>query len=87
MSEDRVCDTGNSTVEGVVEQGREDLAALVGYSGHTFPKNEVTICEIITFPILNPPRAATIYARSTGASALILEFPAPRWQRNASSRG
>lgn len=87
MSEDRVCDTGNCTVESVVEQGREDLAGLVGYCGHTFPKNEVTICEIITFPILNPPRDATIYARSTGASALILEFPAPRWQRNASSRG
>jgi hypothetical protein len=87
MSEDRVCDIGNSTVENVVEQGREDIAALVGYSGHTFPKNEVTICEIITFPILNPRRAAPIYPGSSGASALILQFPAPRWQRNASSRG
>jgi hypothetical protein len=87
VSEDRVCNIGNSIVNSVVEQGREDVSTLAMFSGHTFPKNEVTICEIVTFPALNPRRAATIYARSNGASALILEFPAPRWQRNASLRG
>jgi hypothetical protein len=87
MSEDPVSDIGNRAVQSVIEQGREDVCALATHSGHTFPKNEVTICEIVTFPVLNRRRDATIYAQSTGASALILEFPAPRWQRNASSRG
>lgn len=87
MSEEPVFDIGNSTVQSVGEQGGEDVSALGRYSGHTFPKNEVMICEIVTFPSLNRRRAATIYPTSTGASALILEFPAPRWQRNASSRG
>ena len=49
-------------------------------------KNEVMNCEIVTFPVLHQRNSAPIYQGLTGASALVLEFPAPRWQRNASAR-
>ncbi|TPP11792.1 hypothetical protein FJQ55_13650 [Rhizobium glycinendophyticum] len=49
-------------------------------------ENEVTKCEIITLPALHERTSDTMYVASIGASALVLEFPAPRWQRNASAR-
>lgn len=69
-----------------VEACGEGRCAVTERVGHTIEKNEVTICEIITFSPLYLRNPATIYPRLTGASALVLEFPAPRWQRNASAR-
>ncbi len=54
--------------------------------GHISLKSEVTICEIVTLPALHQRKSGTMYPTSTGATALVLEFPAPRWQRNASER-
>jgi hypothetical protein len=86
MSEKRISDMENMAAQGMPERGRADISELDGNSGHTFPKSEVLICEIITFRPLRERGRVPIYPASTGASALVLEFPVPRWQRNASAR-
>lgn len=50
-------------------------------------KNEVTNCEIITLPGLHNRKTRPIYKTSPGATALVIEFPAPKWQRNAARQG
>lgn len=50
-------------------------------------KIEVTKCEIITLPGLHIRKTTPMYARSPGATALVIEFPAPKWQRNAARQG
>lgn len=49
-------------------------------------ESEVTNCEIVTLPGLHERKSATMYAAVNRAPALIIEFPAPRWQRNANAR-
>ncbi len=47
---------------------------------------EVTKCEIITLPGLHQRKSGTTYRMSNRASALVIDFPAPRWQRNANAK-
>jgi hypothetical protein len=49
-------------------------------------ESEVMNCEIITLPGLHERKSATMYANVNRAPALIIDFPAPRWQRNANAR-
>ena len=49
-------------------------------------ESEVTNCEIITLPGLHQRKPVTMYAALNRAPALIIDFPAPRWQRNANAR-
>lgn len=87
MSEDGFDRLGISAFQNLAEtRGEGLLPAFSEHLGHTLVKNEVTICEIVTLPALHQRKTATIYQPSTGASALVLAFPAPRWQRNASAR-
>jgi hypothetical protein len=50
------------------------------------PESEVMNCEIITLPGLHERKSATMYHAVTRAPALVIDFPAPRWQRNANAR-
>ncbi|ODS55235.1 MAG: hypothetical protein ABS40_11615 [Agrobacterium sp. SCN 61-19] len=49
-------------------------------------ESEVTNCEIVTLPGLHERKPATMYAELNRAPALVIDFPAPRWQRNANAR-
>ncbi len=49
-------------------------------------ESEVMNCEIITLPGLHERKSATMYAPMNRAPALVIDFPAPRWQRNANAR-
>ncbi|PYB73268.1 hypothetical protein [Rhizobium wuzhouense] len=49
-------------------------------------ESEVMNCEIITLPGLHERKSATMYEAVNRAPALVIEFPAPRWQRNAHAR-
>ncbi|MCZ8178496.1 MAG: hypothetical protein O9309_05690 [Rhizobium sp.] len=49
-------------------------------------ESEVTNCEIVTLPGLHERKSATMYHAVNRAPALIIDFPAPRWQRNANAR-
>lgn len=49
-------------------------------------ESEVMNCEIVTLPALHERKSSTMYAAVNRAPALIIEFPAPRWQRNANAR-
>jgi len=49
-------------------------------------ESEVTNCEIVTLPGLHERKSGTMYAAVNRAPALIIEFPAPRWQRNANAK-
>lgn len=49
-------------------------------------EREVTKCEIITLPGLHVGERTTNYPKSNRAPALVIDFPAPRWQRNANAR-
>eukprot|EP01032_Pedospumella_encystans_P004746 gene4746-5634_t len=48
-------------------------------------ESEVMNCEIITLPGLHERKSATMYAAVNRAPALVIDFPAPRWQRNANA--
>ena len=61
-----------------------ELAAALAQSSR---ESEVTKCEIITLPGLHNRKTGPIYAMSPGATALVIEFPAPKWQRNAARQG
>lgn len=49
-------------------------------------ESEVMNCEIITLPGLHERKPATMYAVVNRAPALVIDFPAPRWQRNANAK-
>jgi hypothetical protein len=49
-------------------------------------ESEVTKCKIITLVDLPERRSGTTYEMSNRASALVIDFPAPRWLRNANAR-
>lgn len=49
-------------------------------------ESEVMNCEIVTLPGLRERKPATMYAELNRAPALVIDFPAPRWQRNANAR-
>lgn len=49
-------------------------------------ESEVTSCNIITLPGLHERKSATMYYAVNRAPALVIDFPAPRWQRNANAR-
>lgn len=49
-------------------------------------ESEVMNCEIITLPGLHERKSATMYHAVNRAPALVIDFPAPRWQRNANAR-
>lgn len=49
-------------------------------------ESEVTNCEIVTLPGLHERKSTTMYSAVNRAPALIIEFPAPRWQRNADAK-
>ena len=49
-------------------------------------ESEVTKCEIITFLALPERGLSTTYRKSNRASAHVIDFPAPRWRRNANAR-
>lgn len=49
-------------------------------------ESEVMNCEIITLPGLHERKSATMYHAVNWAPALVIDFPAPRWQRNANAR-
>lgn len=72
-----------------IAQQRGDglLPELVAGLKNPSQKIEVTKCEIITLPGLHNRKTGPIYARSPGATALVIEFPAPKWQRNALRQG
>ena len=53
----------------------------------TPPKVEVTDCEIVTLPGLHERSIRPTYNRLGRAPALIIEFPAPKWQKNAIRHG
>jgi len=48
--------------------------------------NKVTVCEIVTLPGLHQRKPKPMYRPYTGASAHVIEFPAPRWRQNAQAR-
>lgn len=86
MSRDGFEKGGMSSFHEVARQRGEGLLPQLAVALTESADNEVTKCEIITWPDLREGVSNTMYASSTGASALVLEFPAPRWQRNASAR-
>ena len=49
-------------------------------------ESEVTNCKIVTLPGLHERKPVTMYAALKRAPALVIDFPAPRWQRNANAR-
>ena len=49
-------------------------------------EREVTKCDIITLPGLHARKPTTMYPKSNRAPALVIDFPAPRWQRNANAK-
>jgi hypothetical protein len=49
-------------------------------------ESEVMNCEIVTLPGLHERKPATMYAELNRAPALVIDFPVPRWQRNANAR-
>jgi hypothetical protein len=49
-------------------------------------ESEVTNCEIVTLPGLHERKSVTMYAAVNRAPALVIDFPAPRWQRNANAK-
>ena len=49
-------------------------------------ESEVMKCKIITLVDLPERRSGTTYEMSNRASALVIDFPAPRWLRNANAR-
>jgi len=49
-------------------------------------QSEVTNCEIVTLPGLHERKSGTMYAAVNRAPALVIDFPAPKWQRNANAR-
>lgn len=50
-------------------------------------EREVMKCEIITLPGLHERSISSTYVRLPRASALILNFPVPKWQKNAIRHG
>lgn len=45
-----------------------------------------TAAEIIPIPALHERKAKPNYQRSSWGDATIIDFPAPKWQRNAARR-
>ncbi|THV15495.1 hypothetical protein [Rhizobium rhizophilum] len=68
------------------KRGEGLLPELSDANVQRFQEDEVTKCEIITLPGLHERKSSTNYLRSNRAPALVIDFPAPRWQRNANAR-
>lgn len=86
MSEERA-PNGVEMREMSAETGPElsEVAAVENMSTHLC-FNKVTVCEIITLPGLHKRKDGTMYRGYLGASALVIDFPVPRWRRNAEGR-
>ncbi|UJW74442.1 hypothetical protein [Rhizobium sp. SL42] len=69
------------------QRGDGLLPELAAALAQRSQKIEVTNCEIITLPGLHNRKTGPMYAKSPGATALVIEFPAPKWQRNALRQG
>ncbi|KQW29146.1 hypothetical protein ASE36_11835 [Rhizobium sp. Root274] len=68
------------------QRGEGLLPELAEAMLQRLPESEVMKCEIITLPLLHERKSATMYAAVNRAPALVIEFPAPRWQRNANAK-
>lgn len=87
MSRDGFDKGGLSAFHELARQRGEGL--LPGLSDAILQRSqecEVTKCEIITLPGLHERKSSTNYISSNRAPALVIDFPAPRWQRNANAR-
>lgn len=87
MSRDGVETGGISSFHELARQRGEGLlpelaAAMLQRS----QESEVMNCEIITLPGLHERKSGTMYENVNRAPALVIDFPAPRWQRNANAR-
>ncbi|WP_159950623.1 hypothetical protein [Rhizobium sp. 18065] len=88
MSNDGINEGSINALHRMAQQrGDGLLPELIEVLKNASQKIEVTKCEIITLPGLHNRKTAPIYARSPGATALVIEFPAPKWQRNALRQG
>lgn len=87
MSRDGV-DTGGfgSFHELARQRGEGLLPELAEAMLQRSQESEVMNCEIITLPGLHQRKCDTMYAEPNRAPALVIDFPAPRWQRNANAR-
>ncbi|MDH4414463.1 MAG: hypothetical protein QE484_14220 [Rhizobium sp.] len=68
------------------QRGEGLLPALAEAMQQRSQESEVMNCQIITLPGLHERKPATMYGTLNRAPALVIEFPAPRWQRNANAR-
>ena len=67
------------------ENGDGLVPALRERSNDRRPQN-ATIAQINPIPPLHKRRVTPIYQRSSWGDAIIIDFPAPKWQRNAARK-
>jgi len=68
------------------QRGEGLLPELADAMSQRSRESEVMNCEIITLPGLHQRKSSIMYHQPNRASALVIDFPAPRWQRNANAR-
>lgn len=87
MSRDGFDKSGMSSFHELARQRGEGLLPeLAEAFMQRSQESEVTNCEIVTLPGLHQRKSGTMYHQPNRASALVIDFPAPRWQRNANAR-
>jgi hypothetical protein len=68
------------------QRGEGLLPELANALTQRSQESEVMICEIVTLPGLHQRKSGPMYRQSNRASAHVIDFPAPKWQRNANAR-
>lgn len=76
----------NGREEQLSRDGEEGQITGLLDGGAAMCRNKVTVCEIVTLPGLHQRKPKPMYRPYTGASAHVIEFPAPRWRQNAKAR-